>query len=208
MRELYLETATAACAAMLVEDGRVLAAREEAVGRGHAERLVPMIAELPNGGRAGRIVVDVGPGSFTGIRVGIAAALGLGLGWSAEVCGFSSLAAVARGAFAVQPALARLAVVAEGGHGELFMQVFDAEPFYAAGALASLKPAEALAALGALPAVGSGLRWLPELPDERRLGEALPRLSDALTLPPELRMLPPRPLYGRGADAKPMAPRA
>ena len=78
----------------------MIAAAHEVVGRGHAERLVPMIASLPGEGRATRILVDVGPGSFTGVRVGLAAALGLSIGWGAEVGGYSSLALLAASGFA------------------------------------------------------------------------------------------------------------
>src|SRR3546814_8204244 len=67
---LVIDTATAACSVALIDDGRAVADRHEIVGRGHAERLLPMIAELPGGGRADEILVDVGPGSFTGTRVG------------------------------------------------------------------------------------------------------------------------------------------
>ena len=62
----------------------MLGARDEVIGRGHAERLVPMIDELMAGRAATRIIVGVGPGSFTGIRVAIAAAHGLAIGWGAD----------------------------------------------------------------------------------------------------------------------------
>ena len=176
----------------------MVAERHALVGRGHAEQLVPMIAELPDGGRAGRILVDVGPGSFTGIRVGIAAARGLGLGWGASVQGMSSLALVAAAAGGEAP----LAVVLEGGHGELFMQVFTASPLTPAAPLESLPPDAVRARLAGLRAVGDGLRWL-EGDDPRNAPRGLlPRAADAVLLPSDLTALPPRPLYGRAPDAK------
>jgi tRNA threonylcarbamoyl adenosine modification protein YeaZ len=200
-RTLVIETATAACSVALIEGGRVVAGSHEIVGRGHAERLVPMIAELPNGGRADAILVDVGPGSFTGIRVGIAAARGLGLGWGIPVHGYSSLALIATSAFAADPARDRLAVVLEGGHGEVFMQPFAADPFAATADLASLTPADALARLGGAVAVGNGVRFL-DVPDAI---DMLPEAARAILLPPAFATLPPRPIYGRAPDAKPMA---
>ena len=98
MIALVIETATAACSVALLDGDRILAARHELVGRGHAERLVPMVGEvLAEAGqnRADLIQVDCGPGSFTGIRVGIAAARGLALAWGVPVSGFSALALIA-----------------------------------------------------------------------------------------------------------------
>ena len=159
-----------------------------------------MIADLPGGGRADTILVDCGPGSFTGIRVGIAAALGLSLGWQAAVTGFSSLAVVAAAAMAVRGQA--LAVVLEGGHGEVFMQVYS--PMLAPLApLVSLPPAAALVAIGDLPAIGNGVRHLLAIYPSIDAAEALPDAADAVLLPPALRDLPPRPLYGRPPDAKP-----
>lgn len=204
-KTLVIDTATAACSVALIDDDTVVAARHEVVGRGHAERLLPMIAELPDGGRAACVLVDCGPGSFTGVRVGLAAALALGIGWAVPVSGYSSTAAVAIAAFAAHPGLEALAVVLEGGHGEVFMQPFTASPFAASADLVSLTPERAAAAIGALPIVGSGLSWLTDVPSERQLGETLPRAADAIRLPSPLTGLPPRPLYGRAPDAKPMA---
>ena len=95
MRTLVIDSATEACSVALFEDGALLAGACEVIGRGHAERLVPMIAELPDKGRAERIVVSLGPGSFTGVRIGLAAARALGLAWQAEVLGYPTLALVA-----------------------------------------------------------------------------------------------------------------
>ncbi|WP_380788588.1 tRNA (adenosine(37)-N6)-threonylcarbamoyltransferase complex dimerization subunit type 1 TsaB [Sphingomonas sp. R86521] len=205
MRTLVIETATAACSVALIESGTVIARAHEVVGRGHAERLIPMIAGLPDGGCAAHILVDCGPGSFTGVRVGIAAARGLALGWGGTVSGYSSLPLIAAAALHARPA-ADIAVIMEGGHGEVFMQAFAADLSPHAD-LASLKPDAALAALGDLPAVGNGVRWLAALDASLDLTEALPDAADAILLPAALAALPARPIYGRAPDAKPQAPR-
>jgi tRNA threonylcarbamoyladenosine biosynthesis protein TsaB len=206
-RTLIIETATAACSVALIEGGSVLAAAHEVVGRGHAEKLVPMIGSLPGQGRAPRILVDCGPGSFTGIRVGLAAARGLAIGWGSQVFGYSSLPLIAAAAFAGDADVEALAVVLEGGHGEVFMQGFTSQPLAPDAAFRSLAPAEALAALGGRSAFGNGVRHLAALDPGLPLHETLPRAADALLLPAELATLEPRPIYGRGPDAKTLAER-
>lgn len=203
-KTLVIDTATAACSVALIEGDAVLAERHEVVGRGHAERLLPSIAALPDGGRADAILVDVGPGSFTGVRVGIAAARALALGWGVPVAGYSSTALIAAAELARDAGLTRLAVVLEGGHGEVFMHPFS-RPFAADAPLASLAPDAALAALDGRRAVGSGIHRLGNLADAI---EALPRAADARLLPPEFRALPPSPIYGRAPDAIPLSARA
>ncbi|WP_298811269.1 tRNA (adenosine(37)-N6)-threonylcarbamoyltransferase complex dimerization subunit type 1 TsaB [uncultured Sphingomonas sp.] len=203
-RLLVIDTATAACSVALFEGETLLARRHDVVGRGHAERLLPMIADLPGGGRAQHILVDVGPGSFTGIRVGIAAARALALGWGAEAHGYSALALIAAAALAEDDAAEvapELAVVTEGGHGEVFMQAFAA-PFRALGEVQSLRPDAALAALGKRRLLGSGTRWLADIDPDVPVSEAWPDAANALLLPAEYRTLPPAPLYGRAPDAK------
>ena len=116
---LAFDTSSSACTAALFDgSGACVAHKDELIGRGHSERLVPMLDELLDGRRAERILVGVGPGSFTGIRVAIAAAHGLAIGWNAELSGMSSLGLIAAGA-ATQ---AEVAVAIIGGHGELFVQ--------------------------------------------------------------------------------------
>jgi tRNA threonylcarbamoyl adenosine modification protein YeaZ len=203
VRTLVIETATAACSVALIEDGRVIARAHDVVGRGHAERLVPMIADLPHGGRADAILVDCGPGSFTGVRVGLAAARGLGIGWGVPVRGFSSLALVAAAALAEQPGEA-IAAVLDGGHGEVFQQAFDAA-LIPLDSLASRKPADAVAALNGRRVVGQGVTRLRNVDPAITPCERLPDAADAVRLPPEQAALPPAPLYGRAPDAVPKA---
>ncbi|MGY2732919.1 tRNA (adenosine(37)-N6)-threonylcarbamoyltransferase complex dimerization subunit type 1 TsaB [Sphingomonas sp. UYP23] len=203
-RTLVLETATAACSVALIEHGVVIAQAHEVVGRGHAERLIPMIADLPGGGRADAILVDCGPGSFTGIRVGIAAARGLALGWGARLTGYTSLHLLAATAFA-DDASDDLAVILEGGHGEVFMQGF-APPYRDTGPFASLKPEAALSALAGRRAIGSGVRFLTALDPSIAADPRLPDAADAGLLPPHWATLEPKPIYGRAPDAKPLVP--
>ncbi|HTG38879.1 tRNA (adenosine(37)-N6)-threonylcarbamoyltransferase complex dimerization subunit type 1 TsaB [Sphingomonas sp.] len=200
MRTLVIETATAACSVALLDGGQIVDARHEVVGRGHAERLLPMIAELAAGGRADAIRVDCGPGSFTGIRVGLAAARGLGLGWSVPVTGFSVLPLVAARAFADRIDAGALAVVMEGGHGEVFVQRFD-RPLRPHGTFASLTPDAALAMLPSdLLIVGDGVRHLDR--QGRSIEQRHPRAADIVLLPGDVAALAPTPIYGRAPDAK------
>lgn len=198
---LSIETATAACSVALLDGDALVAEQHEIVGRGHAERLVPMIAALPGNGRADAVLVDCGPGSFTGVRVGLAAARALGLGWGASLGGFSSLALIA--AAARDDGTGTVAVAIAGGHGEIFVQRFAHQPLRALGELVSLTP-EAAAAIIAEPVViGSGAAALVAARGWGEAREALPRAADVILLPPALATLPPRPIYGRAPDAKP-----
>ena len=100
MRILAIDTCLNACSAALVEDGRLLASRLEPMQRGHQERLATMVREVMAEAGAGfdhlhRIGVTIGPGSFTGLRVGLAFAKGLGAALSIPVAGVGSLEALA-----------------------------------------------------------------------------------------------------------------
>lgn len=202
MRILAIETATAACSVALIEDGVVIAARHELVGRGHAERLVPMIAEiLPDGARADAIRVDCGPGSFTGVRVGLAAARGLAIGWGVPVAGFSSLALIAARAFAARAEAERVAVAIPGGHGELFVQSFRRGP-EPEGGIASLPPEAAARAVDAALVVGGGAAALVAARGSGEALDAVPDAGDVILLPEGLAALAPAPIYGRAPDAK------
>ena len=142
---LVIESATAACSAALIgADGALIGERHEIVGRGHAERLVPMIAELLEGRRPTAILVDCGPGSFTGVRVGLAAAHGLAIGWQVPLAGYSSLALLA-----AATGEAEVAAALQGGHGELFVQSYGGDPLAPLDELRSLAPEAAAEAIRA-----------------------------------------------------------
>ena len=196
---LAIDTSTAACSAALFDSaGACVAHRDELIGRGHSERLVPMLAELLEGRRAERILVGVGPGSFTGIRVGIAAAQGLGIAWNCEVCGLSSLALLAAGA----PESDSVAAAVDGGHGELFVQQFDGQTLQPATELVNLPPVEAASAINAELVAGPGAQSLVQARGKGLAVDAMPSAKNALRLPEELRSLPPKPIYARAPDAK------
>jgi tRNA threonylcarbamoyl adenosine modification protein YeaZ len=197
---LVIDTATAACSVALVDGSLVVEERHELVGRGHAERLVPMVEALLAGRRPDSILVDCGPGSFTGVRVGLAAAHGLAIGWGVPLAGYSSMAAVA----AAAGAGGEIAVALEGGHGQLFVQTFGEEVMRPLDTLRSLPPAQAGAEISAHRVAGSGATALVEARGSGEAFDALPRASDARLLPSALRSLAPRPIYGRAPDAKPM----
>ena len=196
---LAFDTSSAACtAALFDETGACVATRDELIGRGHAERLVPMIADLMDGHRAEQILVGVGPGSFTGIRVAIAAAQGLAIGWDAELAGISSLALLAASTSGDGPVVA----VVSGGHGELFFQDFDGSTLKALSVICSLSPEQAASRTSAPLAVGSGAAALIAARGWGEAREAWPAASQALRLPPELRRLTPKPIYARAPDAR------
>ena len=200
MRMLAIECATEACSAALFEDGVLLAGELRVLGRGHAEALIPMIAALPGRGQAQRIVVSRGPGSFTGLRVGLAAARGLALAWGAEVRGYPTMALVAAMARAQWGAVP-VSTAMSGGHGEWFLGEFGA----AGDPLAddrSLTPAAAAAAAQAELVAGNQAEALVAA---RGWGTALPLLPDArcaLLLDRASLVPDPQLYYGRAPDAR------
>ena len=197
---LAFDTSTAACTAALFDaSGTCIARKDELIGRGHSERLVPMLAELLAGRRAEQIVVGVGPGSFTGIRVGIAAAHGLGIGWDAELLGISSLALLAAGVDDEDG----VAAAVLGGHGELFVQEFDSEA-RPTSELRNVVPVRAALCTSCRLVVGSGARQLVEARGSGEAREGWPSAANALMVPLPQRSLPAKPVYARAPDARAM----
>lgn len=197
---LAIECATEACSLALFEDGVLLDRRHEVLGRGHAEHLIPLVASLPDRGRAQQILVSLGPGSFTGVRIGLAAARALGLAWDARVRGYPTLALVAA---TVQRAHAGpVSVCMAGGHGEWFVQDFAADGL-PEGEAHSLAPETTLGRWNHAAIGGNRAREKAAL--EGRGGSAIELLPDARFVP----KLPASlvtdglvPIYGRGPDAR------
>ena len=198
MRRLIIDTATRACSVALFEGDTCIAAFHEDIGRGHAERLVPMIAELPDKGRADMIHVNVGPGSFTGIRVGVSAARALTLAWGAECHGYSCLELIA--AMARDGAKVTVDVIMTGGHGEYYFQAFGDDGM--ALTEAQSLPPEVAATISVAKLVAGDMAH--RLVASRGSGRAIDLLPNAQSWPSISGLTPrlPSPLYVRGPDAK------
>ncbi|MDD9990408.1 MAG: tRNA (adenosine(37)-N6)-threonylcarbamoyltransferase complex dimerization subunit type 1 TsaB [Rhodospirillales bacterium] len=125
---LGFDTATVACSAALWAGGEVRACRRVETGGRHAEALVPMLREVAAEGNTtlaavDRFAVTVGPGSFTGIRIGLATARGLALALDRPLIGLSTLEVIAAGVPEAErdgPILAAL----DAGRGRLYAQLF------------------------------------------------------------------------------------
>ena len=122
-RLLVIDTATAACSVALFEDNASsLHMTIIEIGRGHAEKLVPMISALPRRGQAESILVNCGPGSFTGARIGISVAKALALAWKASLKGYQCLQLVAAQELSKTKYPNPVFVCMLAGHGEYFAQ--------------------------------------------------------------------------------------
>ncbi len=200
MRTLAIDTATEACSVALFEGTRLLDAYHEVLGRGHAERLIPAVAALPDKGKAGRILVSLGPGSFTGVRIGIAAARALGIAWNAEVLGYPTLALVA--AIAQAENTGPVTVCMNGGHGQWFVQNF-ADSANAEDELRSLTPEQAKdACLHDLIAGNRANELAAMFESAKHALELLPDASQTHFLQDTVLTSNLAPLYGREPDAK------
>lgn len=214
---LAIDTAGPACAAAVYdsEQNRVLAAVSEMIGKGHAEKLLGMIDEVMQiSGLAlpdlHRIAVTIGPGSFTGIRVGLSAARGLGLALGIEVVGISTLmvmAAADREEHGDVAAQGEVLVAMDAKRDEVYAQMFDhAGAPVSAPQLLSVAAYAQMASTAARIA-GSARHLLSQQPGnlleegsamDRFPIEHVARLGSVAPVGAR-----PKPLYLRGPDAKP-----
>lgn len=146
---LALDTAAAGCSVALCRDDKVLADRQEEMVRGQSERLLPLVAALlQDAGLAFEdleaLAVTLGPGTFTGVRIGLAAAKGLALALDVPLFGVTSFEVAAAGQVG---ALDRTILVAlESKRKDLYIQVFPPSPFEP-GSMVSCDPEELVALL-------------------------------------------------------------
>jgi tRNA threonylcarbamoyladenosine biosynthesis protein TsaB len=218
MRVLAIDTALAACSAAVLdtEYGGVLASESLPMTRGHAEALMPLIANLMAAADMrfrdiDRVAVTTGPGSFTGLRVGIAAARGIALAADKPAVGLSTLSAYAAPHIAADETVPVVAAI-DARHGHVYLQVFApggrtfttprlanlgeaaraaaAAPAYIVGSAAQALAA-ALSPPDAVP-VAVDARAAPDIAWVARVGAVVPEGQS-----------PPKPQYLRAPDAQP-----
>ncbi|WP_346893552.1 tRNA (adenosine(37)-N6)-threonylcarbamoyltransferase complex dimerization subunit type 1 TsaB [uncultured Roseibium sp.] len=133
MRVLAIDTALANCAVAVCDDSAAtpcLEVSSEEIGRGHAEKLMDMISEVMAESSTAftdldRVVVTTGPGSFTGLRVGLSVARGFGLVLGKPVVGVTTLAALACAAANDPKAGSSILVALTGKGEEVYCQTFN-----------------------------------------------------------------------------------
>ena len=212
---LAFDTAMAACSAVIWREGTVVAHRSEAIARGHSEILIPMIRDVMaeagvDFGGLERIGVTVGPGSFTGIRIGLAAAHGFGLAASLPLIGVSTLEAVVAAAIPRNTERRNILVALDAGRPDLFVQIFkpDGTPLIQARAV-SAEDAAALVPSGTILIAGNGGPRLRAVLTDRDAvydtGSGLPDATQVAEIASRREPAPLSPLYIHPSYAKPPA---
>jgi tRNA threonylcarbamoyladenosine biosynthesis protein TsaB len=217
MLVLAIDTALEACSAAIFDsvEETIVASDSQIMARGHAEALMPLIASVMRQAAISfsaldRIAVTVGPGSFTGLRVGIAAARGIALATRKPVVGVTTLSALAAPYIAADPS-APVAAAIDGRHRHVYFQLFGA------GGRALLSPrmvplAEAVHAASGASArlVGSGAAmmaalWPQDAAEPRTDERGAPDIDwvARLGVRADEHESPAKPLYLRAAEAHP-----
>lgn len=221
MRILAIDTALAACSVCVMEEGAAtpLLTETQVMERGHAEALVPILQKCLHaldGGLAsiGKIAVCVGPGSFTGLRVGLSAARALGLAAGVPVVGVTSLSAYAAPHIMAGTTLS-IASLIDARHGNVYCQCVTGggRMLITPARMALSDLVETLNRSGGVKVVGPAADLLRADTGVLGLQVFVEPSSPApdiawiarLGLAADPSYAPPDPLYLRGADAKPQA---
>ncbi|MGE4371933.1 MAG: tRNA (adenosine(37)-N6)-threonylcarbamoyltransferase complex dimerization subunit type 1 TsaB [Xanthobacter sp.] len=215
---LALDTALAACSVAVLdtETDSIMAGDSLLMNRGHAEALIPLVEQVMSHAGIdfedlGRIAVTVGPGSYTGLRVGLSAARGLGLTINRPVVGVTTLSALAAPFLAHDDSMAVVSVI-DARHDHVFLQMFGiGGRTLIAPRVTSLREAARAVAVGPARLVGSGAQLLAEAwPSGER-----PPVSVDVAAAPDVAWIArlgavanpasaeAKPLYLRSPDAKP-----
>ena len=220
MNILAFDTTTSACAAAICRGGDVVAERTVAMDRGHAEALIPMLEAILASASLGysdldAIAVTRGPGAFTGIRIGLAAARGLALASGLPVVGVTTLEAMAATARA-HTERNRIVIVMDTKRRDFFVQAFNREltPLCDPAVMSGADVASRLAAIDGLAredctVAGDGLAQAAAL----QLNPDIELLPTVTTPAPlciatlaagriAVESLPPTPLYLRPPEAR------
>ena len=215
MRILAIDTALEACAAGIIDmPDRVLAQQSLAMARGHAEALMPLLARVMDQARIGfadldRIAVTVGPGSFTGLRVGIAAARGIALAAGKPAVGVSTLAAFA-GPYLAAGETRPVVAAVDARHDQVYFEAFGpGGRILVAPRLVPVRDAVRSASAAAV-IVGSGAgilaaAWPDGSPLPAIATQAAPQIASIARLgaAADVAHALPKPLYLRRPDARP-----
>lgn len=207
---LAMDAACGPCSVALTQGEALLAYAREDRPTLQAARLVPLVEAAMREAGMGFDAVDaiaatVGPGSFTGIRIALAAARGFGFAAGKPVHGISTLACLAQDALAQKPEATAILALLPAGKGEAYAQLFGAGPLRATSDIMLCAPEMLMPHIPHGGIVTGAVSLLPPLPKTIHAIEALPDARAAASIAagdlPEL-VLPPLPLYIRPPDAK------
>jgi tRNA threonylcarbamoyladenosine biosynthesis protein TsaB len=213
MRLLAIDTALAACSAAVYDsDGGIIASESEPMMRGHAEALMPMLARVmaqaeTSFDQLDRIAVTVGPGSFTGLRVGVSAARGIAFAAKKPAVGVTTMTALAA-PFLSQDDKTPVLVAIDARNDQGYMQAFGAggRVVFPAqlGPLRTLR----MLKLGPMRIVGSAAKRVTEILPEDQIASIDTRVAPDIAWVAQIGMAssadqPPKPLYIGTPSAKP-----
>lgn len=167
MKILALDSATGACSVALWQDGAIVARRFAVMDRGQSEVLIPMAREVLAEAGADFSIVDMfgvttGPGAFTGLRIGLAAARGMALAAGRPLAGVSTFDAVAGGLPAEEREGRSVLIAVESRREDIFIQWFDRE-LIPVGEARSVRPADLVLPDGPVLVAGDGAARLNSL---------------------------------------------